>query len=147
MIEFVVMGVPGPQGSKRHVGNGRMIESSKKVKPWREAVKWAAIRAKADYEERTGDWLEFRGPVRLTVVFTLPAPKSLPKTKASVPAKKPDLSKLVRSTEDAITDSFLWKDDALVVSMVVDKTYPSHVIGSHKGALPGPGARIIVEGL
>ena len=28
-----------PQGSKRHVGRGIMIESSKRVKPWRDAVR------------------------------------------------------------------------------------------------------------
>ena len=29
---------PAPQGSKRHVGGGRLIEASKRVKPWRQAV-------------------------------------------------------------------------------------------------------------
>ena len=33
-----IPGVPAPQGSKRHVGGGRLVESSKKVKPWRRAV-------------------------------------------------------------------------------------------------------------
>ena len=32
---FAVLGLPAPQGSKRHVGEGRMVESSKRVKPWR----------------------------------------------------------------------------------------------------------------
>ena len=31
MIEIKVIGLPAPQGSKRHVGHGVMIESSKKV--------------------------------------------------------------------------------------------------------------------
>jgi hypothetical protein len=39
---FTVYELPAPQGSKRHVGNGRMIESSTKVKPWRQAVIAAA---------------------------------------------------------------------------------------------------------
>lgn len=119
-IQFEVFGVPGPQGSKRHVGGGRMIESSKKVAPWREAVKWAALEAmrKAGIEK-------FTGPVRLLIVFTLPRPKSASKRKALWPAARPDLSKLVRSTEDAITDAGVWADDGRVVSMVVDKTYPT----------------------
>ena len=37
MIEIKVIGLPAPQGSKRHVGHGVMIESSNNVKPWREA--------------------------------------------------------------------------------------------------------------
>ena len=35
---FAVFGLPAPQGSKRHVGEGRMVESSKRVKPWRRQV-------------------------------------------------------------------------------------------------------------
>lgn len=31
---FSVLGLPAPQGSKTHVGEGRMVESSKRVKPW-----------------------------------------------------------------------------------------------------------------
>ena len=37
-----VNGLPAPQGSHKHVGGGRMVESSKKVKPWRQDVKAAA---------------------------------------------------------------------------------------------------------
>ena len=44
MTTFHVLGLsPAPQGSKRHVGGGRMIESSAKVKPWREAVRSEAL--------------------------------------------------------------------------------------------------------
>jgi hypothetical protein len=38
LLRVDVYGLPAPQGSKRHVGGGRMIEASKKVGPWREAV-------------------------------------------------------------------------------------------------------------
>src|ERR1700676_3259288 len=37
-MKITVRGIPAPQGSKRHVGGGRMIEMSKAVGPWREAV-------------------------------------------------------------------------------------------------------------
>ena len=42
-IFIPVIGMPAPQGSKRHVGNGIMIENSKRVKPWRQDVKEAAL--------------------------------------------------------------------------------------------------------
>ena len=49
MITITVYGMPGLQGSKRFVGTrggrGVMVESSAKVKPWREAVKFAAREA------------------------------------------------------------------------------------------------------
>ena len=39
VVTIKVSGEPAPQGSKRHVGGGRMIEASKKLPPWREAVR------------------------------------------------------------------------------------------------------------
>ena len=41
-VEFTVLGVPAPQGSKRHVGRGVLVESSNALGPWRDAVAWAA---------------------------------------------------------------------------------------------------------
>ena len=36
---FEVIGTePAPQGSKRYLGNGRFVEASKKLEPWRRAV-------------------------------------------------------------------------------------------------------------
>lgn len=111
-------GLPGPQGSKRPLGKrgGRqiMVESSKKVAPWREAVKWAAIETRQ----------KIAGPVSVVMVFTLPRPKSASKRKPLVPATRPDLSKLIRSTEDALTDACVWEDDARVVQVTAIKTYP-----------------------
>ena len=135
-VEFCVYGIPGPQGSKRHVGGGRMIESSAKVKPWREAVKWAAREAMT----ATGISM-LDGPLRLTVVYTLPKPAGAPKRRRTYPDKKPDGSKLQRSTEDALTDAGLWRDDARVVEWIGVKAYP----GEHPDALHAPGARIRVE--
>lgn len=102
---FYAVGSPAPQGSKRHVGHGVMIESSKKVTPWRESVKAAAPAV-----ERPLD-----GPLLVTMVFTVPRPKSAKKTDC-YPCRTPDLSKLARSTEDAITEAGLWADDARVSS-------------------------------
>lgn len=43
-ITFRVFGEPAPKGSKRHVGNGRLIESSKKLPAWMRAVKQEATK-------------------------------------------------------------------------------------------------------
>jgi len=40
---FTVWGIAAPQGSKRHVGNGVMLESSDRVRPWRQDVRFAAL--------------------------------------------------------------------------------------------------------
>ncbi len=139
-IEIRVYGMPAPQGSKRHVGRGIMIESSRKVKPWREAVKWAAASTKL---YRCGSGARVRGAVDVEMVFTLPKPKSAPKTRRTWPDRKPDLSKLVRSTEDALTDAGVWEDDARIVRCVASKVFP----GEHVDALNTPGAVIRISSI
>lgn len=140
-IVIKVYGMPGPQGSKRfmgvHGGKGVMVESSAKVKPWREAVKWAAREALA----KAGMSAPLDGPLRVTLTFTLPKPKSAPKTRPTYPDRKPDGSKLQRSTEDALTDAGVWADDARVVEWIGAKRYP----GEGRGALEAPGVWIEIE--
>ena len=128
MLEITVYGTPGPQGSKRHVGNGRMIESSSKVKPWREAVVWAA--------RENGQ--KIAGPVGVSIVFTLPKPASAPKRRTTWPGRKPDIDKLVRSTFDALSTAGTFEDDARVVDLRATKVYP----GEGFGALDVPGCLI-----
>jgi Holliday junction resolvase RusA-like endonuclease len=130
-LTFVVRGTPGPQGSKRHVGNGRLIESSRKVKPWREAVRAAATALIAPYGD---DWQPLDVPLVARMVFALRRPQ---RPKASRPDRYPDLSKLVRSTEDALT-GVLWTDDARVVEY--DRLAKIYV----PEGLDGPGALITV---
>jgi len=114
---FDVVGTPGAQGSKRHVGRGVMVESSKKVAPWREAVANAARTA------HHGPPLD--GPLHLTVTFRFPATSSW---RAADRARgwrwkdrTPDLDKLLRSTGDALTTSGLIADDARIVAVYAFK--------------------------
>ena len=133
-LDIVVYGIPAPQGSKRFVGHsksgrGIMIESSAKVRPWREAVKWAAVevlRQSKDFSSAP----RFTGPLLVWMWFTLPKPKSAPKTRQTWPDRKPDLSKLVRSTDDALTDAGVWEDDARIIECQASKFYPGEEVGS-----------------
>jgi Holliday junction resolvase RusA-like endonuclease len=156
-LAITVYGNPAPQGSKSFkglAGNGRAIlaESSKKVRPWREAVKYAALQARYEATKaaasilgsdphRPADALDC--PVRVRMVFTMPKPQSAPKRRKTYPMRTPDLSKLVRSTEDALTEAGVWADDARVVEMTAFKVYPNE----HEDALSSPGARIWVEAI
>ena len=126
MTTIRVFGTPAPQGSKRHVGNGVLIESSAKVKPWRQDVRAAAIEADAHFD----------GPVRLTVGFLLRRPASHYRTGKNAhllrdaaprhPGKKPDIDKLLRSTLDGLGESGIWRDDAQVVEVAARKLYADH---------------------
>lgn len=131
---LVAYGAAAPQGSKRHVGHGVMVESSKKVKPWREDVKAAAIAA------REAGALLLDGPIAVRMVFTLPRPASATKKRLH-PTTYPDVSKLARSTEDAIS-KVLWADDARVVEYVrLAKVWA----GYDDEALPMPGVLVMAE--
>lgn len=128
-IHFRVYGLPAPQGSKRHVGNGVMVESSKKVKPWRQDVTAAALEAAT----QTADFTPFTGPVRARITFIFPRPKghygtgrNANRLKPSAPvnvATKPDLDKLLRSTFDALSTAGLWRDDNQAARVTADKIY------------------------
>lgn len=138
MIRIELLGSPAPQGSKKFVGTtktgrGLLVESSKKVKPWRQDVKAAAETVMAGRPP-------LDGPLVAVMTFTVPKPTSAPKTRVTYPCRKPDASKLARSTEDALTDAGVWTDDARVVSLVVHKVYP----GEGHNALQAPGAVIEV---
>jgi Holliday junction resolvase RusA-like endonuclease len=138
-LEIVVYGSPAPQGSKRHVGGGRMIESSAALRPWREAVKAAA---RALIEPWEPEWRPWDGPIRVRAVFTLRKPLSAPKRRRTYPVGKPDVSKLARSTEDALTDAGVWRDDARVIEYErLAKVFP----GEDPEALTSPGVRLLIR--
>lgn len=143
MIEIVVHGHPAPQGSKKFVGTtksgrGLMVESSEKVKPWRQDVKAAALQLRSEYPLP----LPLDGPLEVQMVFTLPKPASATKKRRTWPDRKPDVSKLARSTEDALTDAGLWADDARVVAYtLLAKVFPDE----HPMSLSSPGVRIRVR--
>jgi Holliday junction resolvase RusA-like endonuclease len=159
-ITIVVYGQPAPQGSKmarpiyRGKGENRVftgkvaqVESSKTgVADWRADVKRAA-------EDAIGDWrgsmFPLDGALLLTVVFSLPRPKSHYRTGRNAhllrdgaparPAGMPDLSKLLRSTEDALKTAGVYVDDARIVEYRrLAKVY----VGEDRDALTAPGAVI-----
>ena len=113
-VTVAVDGHPAPQGSKRHVGNGRMIEASKRLAPWRNAV---AAATRAVMRGR----LPFVGPVAITLEFVMPRPMSTPKRLPTPPAiKRPDLDKLARGCLDAITGSAI-ADDSQAIDLRATK--------------------------
>ena len=119
-IEFVVRGTPQPKGSARafkHNGSGRVIvwaDNRGRLKVWESCVRAAALRV------RPRD--RFYGPVGLTVRFELARPKSATPAKRPHPHVKPDLSKLLRGIEDALS-GILYNDDAQIVQVRCEKTY------------------------
>lgn len=138
-IRITVYGSPAPQGSKKfvgvHAGRGVMVESSKKVKPWRQDVVAAAKEAMAGAAPIDGSLI-------VRMVFTVPKPASAPKRRTIWPNKKPDVSKLARSTEDALVTAGAISDDARIVGYErLFKVYPNEDID----ALSSPGVKIEIR--
>ena len=149
LAQLEVRGLPAPQGSKRHVGRGIMIESSKHVKPWRQDVRAAA---EAWISTRPGLY-PMDGALSVDMVFSMPRPKGhygtgrnagvLKASAPSYPQGMPDLSKLIRSTEDALTSAGLWEDDARVVEY--GRLAKVYAASTDPDALPVTGAVIRVR--
>ena len=127
-VSFVVYSRAAPQGSKRHVGNGVMVESSKRVKPFRVDVRKAAESAALP-----PGW-PMSAPMRVGFCFHFARPKSHFKRDGVALSKSApeeatshglgDLEKLARSVNDALS-SVLFNDDRQVVEMHLAKAYDS----------------------
>tara|TARA_R100000988_G_C3966252_1_gene148959 strand:- start:283 stop:726 length:444 start_codon:yes stop_codon:yes gene_type:complete len=111
-----------PQGSKKHVGNGIMVETSKRLKSWRKTVEMRAKLIVADI------MIE---PVEVEVVFWFKRPQRhyLPNgmVRQSAPVyitnkNKGDLDKHCRALLDSLTKS-AFADDSQVVSLHAVKKY------------------------
>ena len=138
-------GEPAPQGSKRAVNRGNanravtIVDSSPKLAPWRSDVIAAAR------EVLTRQMLAcLDGPIIARMVFSFRRPKTIKFSKRPFPSVYPDLSKLCRSTEDALKAAGAIADDSLIVEYTrLAKVY----CGEDEDSLETPGAFIIIAKL
>ena len=144
-MRIVVYGTPAPQGSKRpvrnqHTGKIATIENSPKLAPWRQDVKHAADAVL----ETLGRPQPFQGAVIVRMVFTFMRPASVRRSKRPWPSVAPDILKLGRAVEDALTAAGVWRDDCLVVEYGrLAKVYA----GEDSEALDRPGVVIDIQEL
>lgn len=138
LLAFRVLGEAKTAGSKKafkHPHTDRIIvtdDAGKKGKQWRQDVKFAGRSAIMDRALLTG-------PLRLEVDFYRVRPaghfgtgRNAGVLKASAepyPAKRPDVLKLARAVEDALT-GIIWRDDAQIVEESLRKLYgePAHIM-------------------
>lgn len=124
-LTFTVLGRPQPQGSARGVPvkrkGGKMgiavTTDNPKLHSWRQDVGYKALQA------RPGDCITFERdePLMVTYTFFLAPPKKMPKGRTR-PVVKPDVSKLIRGAEDAMT-GIVYVDDAQIVTTTAEKQY------------------------
>jgi crossover junction endodeoxyribonuclease RusA len=141
MLNFFVSGRAAPQGSKEYKGHrgGKpiLVDQCKGLPAWKSAVKLAATKA------MFGKKMLVDTPVFLTCIFFMPRPKahyrSNGELKPNAPVRcltSPDLTKIVRSTEDSMTGT-VYDDDSRVVTQSNEKFYERPGIG--------PGVHIMVN--
>jgi Holliday junction resolvase RusA-like endonuclease len=123
-IRFFVPGIPRTAGSKRgfvNPRNGRVIitEDNKRSKDWRASVALVA----SDLIR-----IPLEGPLSVTFEFQFMRPKGhygskgLRSSAPLHPAVRPDLLKVARSTEDAMS-GIAYRDDAQIVHETLIKRY------------------------
>lgn len=140
-VAFTVHGVPQPAGSKRGFYNkntGRVIvaDDAKNSRPWKALVSDAAAQAMTYHDETAegadGYWPPLEGPLLLELTFWMPRPKGHFGTGANAgkvrgsaprfPAVKPDVLKLARAVEDALS-GIVYRDDSQIVVETLQKAY------------------------
>lgn len=111
MIQFFVEGTPVPQGSMKHIGNGRMIHSrATELATWRALIALAAKQAGCT---------PIDSPIIISMRFQLKRPKTVKRDHPTVP---PDLDKLVRGVLDGLTNT-AYTDDSQVIDIKASKVY------------------------
>ncbi len=148
-LHLWVPGVPVTQGSKRHVGAGRMVEASRGLRDWRDTIAWHARAAHRG--------LPLTGAVTVELGFWLPRPAhhhrpdgTLTPSAPRLPTHKQDVDKLARAALDALTTAAVWLDDGQVVSLTVGKQYavasdsPAAAYWADVPTGAGPGVSITV---
>jgi hypothetical protein len=153
VIAFTVFGKPQPGGSKRAVPVGNrsgarwgVVDANKKAGPWKQEVTGAAVAAmtvasRGDVEGATGWYAPpLEGPLDVTFRFYVDRPKGhygvrdLRPSAPPYPIVRPDLLKLARAVEDALT-GVVYKDDSQIVRETLEKHYglPERVEVSVRG--------------
>lgn len=136
-VEFRAAGMPRPQGSKRgfvNSRNGQVIITESNPKGHRD---WRATVAAAAQDAMEGRAL-LDGPLRVTMTFALPRPKSHPKTRRTWPTTRPDVDKLARAVADSCTHT-IWRDDSQIVVLYVSKLW------AEVDTPEGPGVAVRVD--
>jgi len=156
VVVVEVRGLPRPAGSKRVFLVARkgtaerrpvVVDDCATGRDWRASVQHAIAR------QHPAEPL--RGPLELALYFTMPRPGShlgrrgLRPSAPPYPARRPDVTKLIRAVEDAAT-GLLWVDDAQIVTQTATKRYgekPGVVIHCRRLEMCGErGGRHVIRG-
>lgn len=112
-----IAGDPKPQGSKRYVGGGRVIEDNPGTRAWRQSAQLQLTTYRSRQLKEPID-----EAVLVQAVFCLPRPKSV---RSMLPTSKSshDLNELCRALEDALEGAGVLKNDSRITTWHARKHY------------------------
>jgi Holliday junction resolvase RusA-like endonuclease len=116
---YEIEGTPVPQGSFRHIGQGRIIAANPKLNQWRETI--------ANQIRQQGHPSPIEAPIKVSLEFVLPRPKTVTR-KHPITRSSYDVDKLIRAVFDAISlekYAQVIKDDSQIISVKASKRYES----------------------
>ncbi len=141
LISFAVLGEPSPEGSTRAFYIPKLKrtvvthQNQDALRAWRDRV---AAEAQNAVEGRP--WTcDAVSAYEVDVDFVLPRPPSVPAHRRLRPTVRPDLDKLIRAVNDALT-GIVWADDSQITAMRVAKVYVDQC-----DPLIRPGAYLIIR--
>lgn len=130
VLDAIVVGKTEPGGSKRgfthrYTGRALLTDANPRAARWKENVTREVARV-WDREPLTD-------PVECEMCFYTPRPQShygsgrnskrVKPSAPEYPGTRPDVLKLARSVEDALTQAGVWRDDALIVTERLAKRF------------------------
>lgn len=137
-FKMFVPGIARTAGS-HSTYQGRIVHAGKHTRKWMDTIAWFALK-------EFGRPCLLEGAIFLNVVIYLPRPKgdfskgkNAGKLKPSAPKdhiKHPDLDKLVRAIQDALT-KIIWRDDSQITML--------HALKYYENTLKPPGIEIYIK--
>lgn len=145
-VRFVVKGIPLPKGNmsgfpidrgacpdcarklrhsepRRNCFGGRIVgvsvtdQGSGELKTWQQLVHFAAISARNKAAQRM---LKKPAALWMSLVFVVPRPASVSIDERPFPTIAPDLDKLTRTIQDAMTDSLVDDDSQVIIARLAE---------------------------
>ena len=116
-LSFNIIGVPVPKGRPRFFRGPKFVHTytPKKTHVWESSIRVQARQHKPE--------IPWQGPIRMTLLFFMPRPKSLSK-EVIHHVKKPDLDNLAKAMKDAL-QGIMYVSDSQVVYLILSKIYAS----------------------
>lgn len=124
-VTLNVAGIPAAQPRQKFARRGNYVHTytPKSADSWKSAIRAEAI--------KSGVQIGKGVPVALSIVFTMPRPKSRAGEIQHV--VKPDIDNLAKAVMDALSDAGVWHDDAQVYRLYVSKGYWGKQTGAEIG--------------